>query len=157
MDIVIRKAIETDAAAIWMIRTAAIRQQCKGFYPDDLLDRWTEGQMTEPFVKVVAEKFYVATNFGEVLGTGMICLESGQLDAIFVRPDMMQRGVGRAMVTFLEELGYRAGLEELVLNSTLNAAAFYRRCGFVGDAPGIYQSPRGFSLDCIPMKKAIRH
>lgn len=157
MDIVIRKAIETDAAAVWQIRNAAIQQQCRGFYPDDLLDRWTEGHLTDAFIKVVVEKFYVATNEGEVVGTGMICLKSGQLDAIFVQPDMMGRGVGRAMMTFLEEQGCQAGLKELMLNSTLNAANFYRRCGFVGDAPGIYQSPRGFALDCIPMKKTLRH
>ncbi|MGA2069083.1 MAG: hypothetical protein ABSG86_29280, partial [Thermoguttaceae bacterium] len=37
----------------------------------------------------------------------------------------------------------------------LNAAEFYRSCGFVGEAIGLYQSPRGITLDCIPMTKVL--
>lgn len=155
MRTIIRKATAADATAVWQIRSAAIRLQCRGFYPEDLLERWTDGQMTDRFVKVVADKFYVATVLDDVVGTGMICLETGQVDAIFVRPDMMRHGVGRSMLVFLERLGSDAGLTELVLSSTLNAAAFYRQCGFVGDTIGVYQSPRGFTLDCIPMSKAL--
>ena len=80
---------------------------------------------------------------------------SAELDAIFVRPDMMRRGVGKQIVSFLEDIGRAAGLTKLTLDSTLNAADFYRRCGFVGEVAGEYHSPRGITRDCIPMGKLL--
>ena len=40
--------------------------------------------------------------------------------------------------------------------SELNAADFYRRCGYVGDEQAIYHSPSGLQLACIPMRKHLR-
>ena len=151
----IRKANAADAPAAWEIRNAAILHACKGFYTDELVAQWTNGQMTKQFVRFVVEQFYVATANGLVVGTGVINLDNGQLDAIFVRPEMMGRGIGKQIVSFLANLGRAAGLTELKLDSTLNAAPFYRRCGFVGDTIGVYESPRGISLACIPMTKSL--
>jgi GNAT superfamily N-acetyltransferase len=155
MDLTIRKATADDAAAAWAIRNAAIRQACRGFYADELLEQWTAGEMTDEFIEFVVQQFYVATVNGVVVGTGMIDLSDGRLDAVFVQPDMMGKGIGERIVAFCEDLGRRAGLTRLKLDSTLNAAPFYRRCGFVGDVIGVYRSPRGISLDCISMTKQI--
>jgi len=155
MDLTIRKATADDAAAAWAIRSAAIRHACKGFYADDLLEQWTTGEITDQFIEVVVQQFYVATANGVVAGTGLIDLGDGRLDAVFVRPDMMGKGIGKRIVAFCEDVGRSAGLTELKLDSTLNAAPFYRRCGFVGDVIGVYRSPRGILLDCIPMTKRI--
>ena len=155
MNLTLRKATADDAVAAWEIRNAAIRHACKGFYADDLLAQWTAGEMTDQFVQCVSQQFHVATVDGIVVGTGFIDLSDGRLDAIFVRPEMMGRGIGKRIVAFLVDLGRSAGLTELRLDSRLNGAPFYRRCGFVGDAIGVYRSPRGISLDCIPMTKWI--
>ncbi len=130
--------------------------QCKGHYPPESLAIWTDGEITEGFIQFVVEHLYVATVNDAVVGTGMIDCNSGRLDAIFVRPDMMGHGIGKQMMSFLEALGCAAGLTTLALDSTLNAAEFYRRCGFVGEAIGRYQSPRGIALDCIPMTKDVK-
>jgi GNAT superfamily N-acetyltransferase len=151
----IRKACADDAAAAWEIRNAAIRSQCPGHYPAETLAIWTAGEVTEGFVRSVVEKFYVASVDDAVVGTGMINCRSGKLDAIFVRPDMMRRGIGRQLVAFLEQVARAAGLTQLTLEATLNAAAFYRSCGFVGETPGTCNSPRGISLACIPMTKSL--
>jgi GNAT superfamily N-acetyltransferase len=151
----IKKAGAGDAAAAWEIRNAAILSHCKGHYPPESLAIWTAGEVTEQFTECVVEQFYVATIDDAVVGTGMIDCNSGRLDAIMVRPDMMGRGIGRQIMSFLEGIGRAAGLTKLTLDSTLNAAAFYRRCGFVGEAIGKYQSPRGVTLDCIPMTKVL--
>jgi GNAT superfamily N-acetyltransferase len=152
----IRKARAEDAATAWAIRNAAILSQCPGHYPAELLAIWTDGAIDEGFVQFVEEQFYVATVNEEVVGTGMIDCTTGRLDAIFVRPDLMRQGIGRQMVSFLEALGRAVGLTQLTLDSTLNAAEFYRRSGFVGEAIGAYHSPRGITLDCIPMTKSLR-
>jgi GNAT superfamily N-acetyltransferase len=152
----IRKARADDAAAAWKIRNAAILNQCDGHYPAEDLARWTGGDITDGFIQFVAEQFYVATVSNVVVGTGMIDRATGRVDGIFVRPDMMRRGIGRQMMQYLEDIGRAAGLSSLSLDSTLNAAEFYRRCGFAGDVVGIYHSPRGIALECVPMTKSLR-
>ncbi|MFT4929561.1 MAG: hypothetical protein ACI8WB_005695 [Phenylobacterium sp.] len=47
------------------------------------------------------------------------------------------------------------GLTQVKLDATLNAAEFYRSCGFVGDKVSTYNSPRGFEMACIPMLKRL--
>ena len=151
----VRKACADDAVAAWEIRNAAILSQCQGHYRPESLAIWTDGGITEQFIQFVVEQLYVATVNDAVVGTGMIDCNTGRLDAIFVRPDMMGRGIGKQMVSFLEDIGRAAGLTQLTLDSTLNAAEFYRSCGFVGEAIGRYRSPRGVTLDCVPMTKAL--
>ena len=85
----IRKACADDAAAAWEIRNAAILSQCKGHYPPESLALWTDNAITEEFTEFVEEQFYVATVNDAVVGTGMIDCNTGRLDAIMVRPDMM--------------------------------------------------------------------
>ena len=151
----IRKANENDAQAIWGIRIAAIDSQCAGYYPPKSLEIWTSGEMTKQFVKTVADRFYVATIDGLIVGTGMIDLKSGKIDAIFVHPSKIRSGVGRKIMSYLEELALQAGLTKMILESTLNAVPFYRACGFVEETPSMYESSRGVSLDCVLMKKSL--
>jgi len=151
----IRKAGAVDAAAAWGVRTSAILHHCADCYPADLLAIWTDGSVTAEFEQFVADRLYVATLDEIVVGTGTIDCDTGRLDAIFVRPELVRRGIGSQIVSFLEQLGRAAGLTQLTLDSTLNAAPFYRSCGFSGDETSSYRSPQGIDLDCIPMAKVL--
>jgi GNAT superfamily N-acetyltransferase len=153
----IRKATADDAAASFAIRREAIRAQCGGHYPAADLEVWTAGAMSETFARRVAEMFYVATVDTTVIGTGMIDLAKGKIDAVFVLPEYMGHGVGRAMVEYLERLAVETGLGEIRLESTLNAAPFYRALGFEGEGRSIYESTLGVSLVCVPMVKPLRY
>jgi GNAT superfamily N-acetyltransferase len=152
----IRKANIDDAATSFAIRRDAIREHCRGHYPQADLDIWTAGAMSETFARRVAEAFYVAMVDGAVVGTGMIDLASGRIDAVFVLPAYMGQGVGRALVDYLERLAVEAGLGEIQLESTLNAAPFYRALGFEGEGQSIYRSGLGVSIACVPMVKSLR-
>jgi len=151
----IRKATKEDAKAAWGIRNAAILHQCTGHYSTDALRTWTGGEMSEGFVIDVEKHFYVAVYNDQVVGTGMIDIQTGKLDAIFVSPFYMRNGIGRKIVNHLEVIAVKHGLEKLSLESTLNAVSFYRSCGFEGNKVGKYHSPRGISLDCLPMVKQM--
>jgi GNAT superfamily N-acetyltransferase len=151
----IRKATAADAQSIFDIRIAAINSQCTGHYAADDLARWTAGAMSPQFVQMVVDKAYVATIGDQVVASGMVDLASGHVDAVFVSPKLMGQGIGRAMMLHLESLARAAGLEQLKLDSTLNAASFYRSLGFAGDAVASYCSSGGLSLACIPMVKRL--
>jgi len=151
----IRKAVRADADAAWEIRRAAVMSECVNVYPLDQLEQWTGGTASRAFADAVEEHFLVATVGDHVAGTGMINLTSGKIDAIFVHPAYMKRGIGAAMMRHLETLARSQGLCELKLDSTLNAAPFYRSLGFEGDEIAPYHSPRGLAMDCVPMTKRL--
>ncbi|AIS14889.1 GCN5 family acetyltransferase [Pseudomonas chlororaphis subsp. aurantiaca] len=151
----IRKAHGDDAPRVFVIRNQAINHQCSGHYPAADLQVWTADSLGDYFIEVLEKTGHVAVIDDQVTASGMLDLESGQVDAVFVDPAYMGRGIGRQLMNYLEQLALQAGLPRLTLDSTLNAADFYRRCGFVGERIAQYQSPRGLSLACVPMIKHL--
>ena len=151
----IRKATIEDAAASFAIRRDAILARCPPYYRRSILDTWTSGVMSATFAKRVADQFHVAVVDDHVVGTGMIDLATGKVDAVFVLPGYMRRGVGRALMVHLESLALDAGLKEICLEATLNAVLFYRALGFEGSRKAIYESSLGVSLECVPMIKKL--
>jgi GNAT superfamily N-acetyltransferase len=155
MEITIRKAVADDAQAVFDVRIEAIRSQCRGFYSDDALASWTSGYVSERFKHNIDKFMHVAVVDGKIAGTGMIDLKSGHIDAIFVHSRLAKQGIGRAMVLYLENLARAAGIEQLKIESTTNAASFYHSIGFLGDKKSVYVTSKGIELDCIPMTKEI--
>ncbi len=151
----IRKALKQDASQVYAIRNRAILAGCSGFYSDKQLTLWTQGDYSSQFANDVAANFYVSQIEDKVIGSGKLDIATGMIDAIFVDPDFFEQGAAKLMLAFLEQLAKAHGLKQLTLDSTLNAAAFYRSQGFVGNTISSYHSPRGFYLDCIPMLKRL--
>ncbi|MEZ8656715.1 GNAT family N-acetyltransferase [Vibrio splendidus] len=151
----IRKAARSDAKDIFDIRSRAILDQCPAYYSEEQLSLWTQGEMSETFIADVEATFYVSEVDDRVIGSGKINTQTGMVDAIFVDPGFFGKGAAKMMLQFLEGLANQYNLPLMKLESTLNAAAFYRSCGFIGDELSTYHSPRGISLDCVPMEKRL--
>ncbi len=153
----IRKALESDVQSIYSMRNRAIIEKCTGFYSSAQLALWTRGDISAALINDIVANFFVSVFKNRVIGCGKVNLETGMIDAIFVDPDHSGQGAAKSMLVFLEELALDNDLKLLQLESTLNAASFYRACGFVGDEVSTYHSPRGISLDCIPMRKLLKN
>ncbi|MDA8115388.1 MAG: GNAT family N-acetyltransferase [Acidithiobacillus sp.] len=74
---------------------------------------------------------------------------------LFIHPDYMGHGIGRRMMAHLEGFVLSTEVTEIFLDSTLNAAPFYRKCGFNGESISTYPSLRGFTINCVRMTKSI--
>jgi N-acetylglutamate synthase-like GNAT family acetyltransferase len=151
----IRKAEADDVAAIWRLRRAAIYQGCRGFYPDEILNIWAEVPFTDKFTKTVESDCHLAILDERIVGIGMLNLQSGKVDGLFVDPDYMDRGVGKRMLAHLENLARASNVKRLHLDASLNAVPFYHNCGFAGQEHAIYQSLSGASLECVKMHKTL--
>ena len=151
----IKKAKRSDAPTAWTIRNTAIMSQCVEHYPIEAIKRWIDGVPSEEFFEMVEKDFYIAIDGDRPIGTGVIDINTGKIDAIFVHPSHMGKGVGKAMIQFLEALAMRNGLELISVESTLNAEPFYLACGFQGEKPSTYTSPSGVSLECVAMTKRL--
>jgi len=144
-----------DAQPLLDLRKAAILCGCADFYPHEALLAFTAVEVNPAFLAMLSAHFYVAESEGRMVGSGMINLQSGQIDGIFVQPEAAGRGVARAMMAHLEKLAVEAGVRTMTLDSTLNAASFYRRLGFTGDQESVYVTKRGLWLACVPMVKQL--
>ena len=151
----IRKALRSDTEAAFRIRNKAILKECVNWYSNKQIQEWTKGKPSEKFADTVEESIYLAMVDDEIATTGMIDMKTGKLDAIFTDPLHMGKGAAGAMLKYLEKIASKAGLKEIHLEATLNAASFYRKHGFLGEEITMYKSPRGIELECIPMAKII--
>ncbi|WP_416425036.1 GNAT family N-acetyltransferase [Pseudomonas sp. App30] len=151
----IRPARYSDAEVAFDIRLQAIRQQCITVYTPEQVQAWTQVPLTDRYRASVARQYHIAWWGDVAVATGLIDFQSGELGALFVLPTYMGQGIGKAMIQHLERLAIAAGLDEIHLDATPNATAFYHRCGYLGEVGGIYTSPSGLELACTPMRKRL--
>ncbi|MGO9801615.1 MAG: GNAT family N-acetyltransferase [Candidatus Binatus sp.] len=143
----------SDGPIFYDLRRKAIRAGCGGHYTDSQIKLWTDPMSDVPLEEPLPTHFYFAKIEDEIVASGMLEIESGRIDAMFVLPAFFGRGIGRAVMRHLEGVARQRGLLQLTLDATLNAAAFYRSLGFLGDLMGTFNSPRGVSLECVKMTK----
>ncbi|WP_455930240.1 GNAT family N-acetyltransferase [Pseudomonas fluorescens] len=151
----ITRATRDDATTAFDIRREAIRSQCVGAYTAEQMALWTRGSAEDGYDTLMDKPFYLGWVNDEPVATGMLDLDNNEVGALFVLPAFTGRGYGKTMLDHLEKLARELAIEEVVLDSTLNAASFYRACGYVGEKQAVYHSPSGLELACIPMVKRL--
>lgn len=151
----IRRATDDDGAIAFEIRLQAIRSQCIGAYTAEQMLTWTRGAAEDGYTALMAKPFYLGCVEGEPVATGMLDPDHREVGALFVLPGFTGRGFGGQMLEHLEQVALALGIEEVVLDATLNAADFYRSRGYEGSEQSIYHSPTGLDLACIPMVKRL--
>ena len=65
----IRKATRKDALRALRIRSEAILDQCAGHYSPEVLEAWADAKLSEGFLQLVEDDFYVATADGRIVGS----------------------------------------------------------------------------------------
>jgi len=129
--ITIRRAKQEDRGAIWHVHTRAIREVCKSHYSERELQIWTEVLKPDRYTEQIRKgPFYVAVEGGSIIGFGNLNQKSGEIEALYVAPDHVGRGVGMRILQALENVALDSGLKLLRLSSSLNAVRFYETAGY---------------------------
>ncbi|SDU92388.1 GNAT family N-acetyltransferase [Pseudomonas mucidolens] len=132
----IRRAAPDDDPAAFDIRLQAIRSQCIGAYTAEQMMTWTRGSAEDGYSTLLDTPFYLGCINGEPVATGMLDPDQREIGALFVLPGFTGRGFGKKLLAHLEHLALALGIREVVLDSTMNAADFYRAQGYVGSEQG---------------------
>lgn len=90
-----------------------------------------------------------------IVGFGVLNGENRVIEAVYVSPDVMRRGVGLTILGLLEKQARALGLEVLFLNSSLNAVQFFQRAGYVAQQESKYRLHSGVEIACVPMVKKL--
>lgn len=134
----------------------AIREICASRYTPAEIAAWGYRRGPEFYLNAILNKeFYVAEEGGAVVGFGTLDQESGEVEAIYVSPRVVRRGVGMKILTTLEERARALRLRRLYLKASLNAVAFYERAGYVRREDASHRLRSGVEIACVLMDKKL--
>jgi len=159
--VTVRPATPADAPGVARVHDTALRTQGADRYSAAELDAMAppdrdpgsvDGAILargERYVAVaVTEADGSVDEVSRVVGVGGVHLDDGRLLGVFVHPDRVGEGIGRALFEDIEMRARAAGLDTLTIHSALNAVGFYEAVGFeqVAGADGTAASGAGGPL-----------
>lgn len=151
-----RPATGADLAALWELRTRAVRATCASHYPADVIETWCAAPAPVALPLLVqAGGAVVAEENGQVLGYAILNQETGEVDAAFVDPAHQGRGIALGLMRELEALARLRGLARMFLSASLNAVPFYERAGFRPVREEVYPHRSGIGIASVFMEKAL--
>ena len=152
----LRRAAGDDIPQIWEVRSQAIRIGCREHYSEEDIRRWASVPLFAEFAAVVEQtEFYVFADTKRIAAFGSLDLSKSEISAMFVHPEFQSLGLGRRLLSTLEDIARQSTLSALSLIATLNAERFYSAAGFLSEGRIKWKHPAGFELDCVPMHKTL--
>ncbi len=132
-------------------------------YSREIVDSWAPLSISSERIEALsrciergAEVIFAAEDeAGHVIGFGAIVPGNSELRALYVSAEVGRKGVGRAILSRLEARARQAGLSELRLDASLNAAPFYEANGYVALQRGEHTLPSGTRMASVRMRKAL--
>ncbi len=156
MPVTLRPALPLDIAALWALRTVAVRVSCATHYAPEQIAAWTASPVPDGYAAMLeAGGGIVALQDGVLAGYAMLDADKQEVDAVFVDPARAGLGIGKRLLAALEQLARQRGMVRLRLSASLNAVPFYRAAGFVALREEAYAHPSGISLASVAMEKEL--
>jgi GNAT superfamily N-acetyltransferase len=138
-ELVIRAASEVDASAIAELCQRTVRETNAADYTPEAIERIVAFFAAAEVLRRMADrKVFVACD-GEMLA-GTASLGPDKVHTVFVHTGLQQRGVGRRMMAFVEDVARGEGRRALALSSSITAVPFYARLGYVEAGREMHQS-----------------
>ena len=153
--ITIRRATQRDRESIWNVHIRAIQEVCKSHYSQKEIEDWSEALKPTRYNEPIRRgSFFVAVDDNVIVGFGNLNQDSGEIEAVYVAPEYVRRGVGREILQALESVARDVGLTVLRLSSSLNAVQFYENAGYRRQQQRRYLLPCEM-VACLPMAKEL--
>jgi N-acetylglutamate synthase-like GNAT family acetyltransferase len=127
MKVEIRRARPDEAGVLTEIAHAAKRHWG---YPEKWIQHWKSDLTITPDL-ISNNEMYVAMNGEEIIGCCAIALSESlaELEHMWIRPEYMGAGIGRALFLHVKERAANLNLSVLELSADPNAEGFYERMG----------------------------
>jgi GNAT superfamily N-acetyltransferase len=146
----LRKARRAEAESISRMILRAVEVSNARDYQPAVIATLTANHSAPEVLRRMRERLvFVAMIEGELVGTASLAAE--RVHSVFVDPSRQGRGIGAAMMAFIEKLARRQGRVRLSLASSLTAVNFYRKLGYEGSRREV----RPGGIETILMSKAL--
>ena len=159
MEIQFRNMTQNDVEEIINVHKKSIYGLCKDFYSDGQMETWTgmfNHKIFNDGMKDINNIGIVAFNENKVVGYGFINIKDKEVKGMYLIPEVTKKGIGQLILKKLEASAQEHKLDELVLNSTLNAVAFYEKCGYKRIRDELFELTENCKLSCVHMAKKLR-
>jgi N-acetylglutamate synthase-like GNAT family acetyltransferase len=137
----IRPATQTDIEAIHVVHVTTMqRLQETDAQPSEEGRKGVEAFIAsrspdDIAAELLEQRFVVAEVDGEIAGFGALDIPKTEISMVFVSPVHQREGIGHTLLTELESIASRAGLEAVKLQATGTAIGFYLKNGYQSDPP----------------------
>jgi putative acetyltransferase len=151
-----RQAKHADAERILAIKQAAIGSINPESYDSAKIEAWQPDDDALPdFERAIeSDRFVIllAENDEQILAYGVLNTKENRIDAIFVHPDHMGKGIATSLVRQFETRARMAELPELKIVSSRNAKSFYQSLDY-WDFGSITRQINGEEIEFSIMRK----
>ena len=152
----VRRAGASDVEGIWRVHNESIRVLCQDRYGPREIAAWIAFRPPEAYRAALASRdLFVAEREDEIVGFGQFDPARGEVEACYVSPGAIGRGVGSDLLARMEEQARATGHAVIRLNATLNAEAFYAGLGYRRVGLASHRVGNDVELACIRMEKAL--
>ncbi|WP_019028277.1 GNAT family N-acetyltransferase [Colwellia piezophila] len=150
----IRIAEQSDYIDMDSVFRASAKALCVRDYDLKTILAWVGEARPERFIRSVNDgcTLYVKVLEDKIACFGELNIERQLLLSLFVSPDYAGQGIGKEMIEFLFTKARDAGIKVLKVDSSLNAANFYLRNGFVEQSKSDFTTQNGVVLKSIKME-----
>lgn len=125
----VRKARATDADGISQVIIRALRETNAKDYAQDIIERVEQSFSPAAVLDLIAKRtIFVAVSEQQVIGTAS--LDGRVVRTVFVAPHVQGKGIGRLLMSHVEQVAREAGVEVLAVPSSVTAEQFYSKLGF---------------------------
>ncbi|MDQ2819581.1 MAG: GNAT family N-acetyltransferase [Pseudomonadota bacterium] len=134
MGFALRIAVAGDEQSVCELLRRAIAEGCAPDHRDqpDVLEHWLANktpQTVRGWMASPSNYMLVADSGVQLLGVALLN-QAGKLALCYVDPDMLKRGVGRAMLEAVEVQARSWNISKLFLHSPASASGFFARLGY---------------------------
>ena len=127
---VLKPATPDHAEGIGRVIRDAIETVNAKDYPPAEIERLVKNFTTMKVSRMLSERrTLVALAGSDIVGTG--ALQGSEVKSVFVSPALQRSGIGTLLVTEIEAMALREGLDTLDVSSSLSAARFYSALGYI--------------------------
>ena len=152
----IREAEQSDGDQLWKVHAAAIRELCADRYSPAEIEAWAGQLGSNSYARSIEEReLFVAVDSQAIVGFGQLNASTGEIDAVYVHPSAVRRGIGSELLLTLERTVRAGGLREVFLDSSLNAVGFYAAVGYRSESQRVHRLRSGVDIACVRMSKHL--
>ena len=147
----VRAATAADAPAVSRVILDALRQSNAKDYSPEVIARVEASFSPSALLKLFQQReVFVALQHERIVGTAS--LDGRAVRTMFVAPEVQRRGVGRCLMEAVGDAARKAGIEVLVVPSSVTAERFYADLGFKAVRDSFHGEERTIIMECALME-----
>jgi len=145
-----------DINEIIAVHKKSVYGLCSEFYSQEDMTIWTDlfsHKFSDEGIKDANNVGIVAIDNNKIIGYGFINLNDKEVKGVYLIPEFTNKGIGKMILSKLESIAQEHKLDELTLDSTLNAVHFYGKCGYKRIRNELFQLTDNCKIPCVHMIK----